>query len=87
MCVITEVKMEKKRTDAEIENFVFNIVRLRNHHKLSKREMAKILRIGIKSLDKLEKGVIPPRIGVEVVFNIYKNFGVAPKDLFGQRLK
>lgn len=34
--------MEKKRTDAEIENFVFNI---------------------------------------------YKNFGVAPKDLFGQRLK
>lgn len=79
--------MEKKKTDAEIKNFVCNIIWLKNNYRLSKRKMAKMLGIGIKSLDKLEKGEFPLRIGVEVVFNIYKNFGVAPKDLFGQRLK
>lgn len=79
--------MEKKRTDAEIENFLCNIIWLKNNYRLSKRKMAKMLGIGIKSLDKLEKGEIPLRIGVEVVFNIHKNFGVVPKDLFGQRLE
>lgn len=79
--------MEKKRTDAEIENFLCNIIWLKNNYRLSKRKMAKMLGIGIKSLDKLEKGEIPPRIGVEVVFNIHKNFGVVPKGLFGQRLE
>lgn len=40
--------MEKNRMNAEIENFVHNVVWLKNHYKMSKRKTAELLGIGIK---------------------------------------
>ena len=44
----------------EIEYFCHNIAFLRKSHGLSKKEMAKILGIGIWSLNKIERGELPP---------------------------
>ena len=44
--------------------------------------MAEILGIGIKSLEKLENGILPPRLSVKIIFNIYYSFGILPKDQF-----
>lgn len=66
----------------EAEIFGKNIAYLRKSSGLSKSKMAKILGIGIKSLEKLESGIIPPRLSSRIIFNIYYSFGVLPKDQF-----
>ncbi len=69
-----------KFTDAEI--FMFNVTRLRKRHGLTKKEMAKTLGISVGTLNKIEKGELPPRMSVEIVFNIYQHFGIHPKNQF-----
>jgi len=64
------------------EIFGKNIAYLRKSNKLSKKKMAEILGIGIKSLEKLENGILPPRLSVKIIFNIYYSFGILPKDQF-----
>lgn len=71
----------------EFKNFMRNIVFLRETNKLSKRKMAKILGISVKSLNKIENGESMPDISVEVVFNIYNYFGILPKDQFSDWTK
>lgn len=56
--------MKNYAFDNEIDIFLKNISYLRKHNKLSKRKMAEILGIGVKSLNKIENGELPPRIGV-----------------------
>ena len=62
--------------------FCKNILRLRRRAKLSKKEMAKVLGIGTKSLNLLESGKIPPRLSCEIFCAIHRQFGILPKDLF-----
>ena len=63
-----------------------NIFLLRVKHRLNQRQMASILGIGVSSLSKLEKGVLPPRMTVEPLFRIQDHFGVSPSDLFDHEL-
>lgn len=68
-----------------IENFhVFSqrIKFIRTENKLTQREMAKKLRISVSTLSKIERGVLPPRLSCSILFQIYKQFGVHPKELF-----
>ncbi len=74
------MKEELIFTDAEI--FMFNVVWLRKEYGLSKKKMAKILGISAGTLNKIEKGELPPRLSVEIVFNIYNYFGILPKNQF-----
>lgn len=74
-----------EKTNIEIENFIFNVSEIRKHFGLSKNKMAKTLKIELKTLDKIENGKFPENLSVEVVFEIYKNFGIPPKDLFSKR--
>ncbi len=62
--------------------FCANVKELRKKNNLSKREMAKRLGIGVKSLTLIENGIIPPRLNCEILFYIRKSFGVKPSDLF-----
>ncbi len=71
----------------EYDCFMHNVAWLRIKHGLSKRKMARILGIGLQTLNKIENGEIPPNLSVDVVFEIYSNFGVSPKNLFGNRLE
>ena len=69
-----------------IDIFLHNIVWLRKHYGLSKKEMAKRLGIGLWSLNKIEKGELPPRLHCDIIFAIFQNFGVPFADLFDQHL-
>ncbi len=61
--------------------FSDNIRLLRVKYNISKREMAKILGVSVKTLSLIENDVIP-RISVEVVFKTARYFGIQPAWLF-----
>lgn len=66
----------------EIKNLSHNIKQLRQSHNLSKKSMAKIMGIGIGSLNKLESGILPPRADVQCLLNLNKHFGISISELF-----
>lgn len=70
----------------EFDNFCHNVAWLRKHHKLSKKEMAKRLGIGVGSLNKLESGTVPPNMTSDVLNNLCQHFNIILSDLFGRRL-
>lgn len=66
----------------DLETFGTNILALRKKHNLTQRQMARKLHIGVLSLRRLEHGTIPPRMTVEVLYYIYKEFGVSANHMF-----
>ena len=74
--------MKNKLITGETKIFLYNVAWLRRKHGLSKKDMAKILGISTATRNKIEKGEMPPRMSVEIVFNIYEYFGVLPKNQF-----
>lgn len=66
----------------EAEIWMKNVCFLRKITGLSKRKMATIMGIGVASLHKIERGEMPKRLTVEVIFQIEKEFGIPPKDQF-----
>ena len=78
--------MEKCMMDKECNNFCYNVSWLRKHHGLSKKQMAKLMEIGTGSVTKLEKGIFPPRMSINVVMLIYRHFGIRPSAQFTDRL-
>ena len=67
------------------ENFSLfsqHIKHIRNEAGLTQKEMAHILGIGVSTLSKIEKGVLPPRLSCSVIVRIHQHFGIHPKDLF-----
>ena len=66
---------------SEIKIFGENIKNLRLNKGLSKKEMSKLLGIGVKNLDTLEKGELPNRLTVNIIFRIKNNFGYMPSEM------
>ena len=64
------------QTDESFLIFCGNLRRLRSTHELSKKEMAGIPGIGIKSLTLLENNIIPPRLGCELLFRASRYFKI-----------
>lgn len=79
--------MIKDKSEREMKNFAYNIAWLRKEHGYSKKKMAKILNIGIGSLNKLENGEIPPRMDIQPMINVWLHFGIHPKELIETRLE
>lgn len=75
-----------KSNKQQLENFTYNIAWLRKQHNLSKKEMCKILDISIYNLNKLEKGILPKQLSVNVVFAVWKHFKVLPENQFIKKL-
>lgn len=55
---------------------------LRKKYSLSQKVMAEKLGISVSTLRKIEKGIFPERIGVEIVFRINDEFGVSIRNQF-----
>lgn len=73
--------------DETMKYLSYNIIYLRKKHKVSKKEMAEILGTGIKTLNNIEKGVLPPRLNVRVLFRIYDCFGISPDYIVSKYIK
>ena len=74
------------KTSDELKILIHNITYLRKKYGISKKKMSELLGIGIKSLNKIEKGEVPPRLSANVIFNIWRYFHIRPKDLLGGKL-
>ena len=72
-------------TDKELRYLLNNIELIRKEKLLSKKSMAKILGVSVKTINKIEQGVFPPRLSVSVIFKLHNNFGVLPYELFLER--
>lgn len=79
--------MDKKDRSQDIQILSRNILWLRRYHGISQKQMAVLLKIGTGSLRKLEAGILPPRLGVNIFFDIYRHFGIPPKVLLGTLLE
>ena len=66
---------------SDIQNLLHNITFLRKHHNLSKKKMARLLHIGIPTLNKIEIGVLPDRLSAEVLVYLANYFGYTTDDL------
>lgn len=69
-------------TEREINNMIKNIIQIRKDYGLSKKQMAEIMGISVRSFNKIENGEIPPKMKVDVLFNIQDYFGITPPKLF-----
>ena len=74
--------MDKKCNEKQFKNFGKNISLLRKQHGFSKKRMCQILSIGVSSLNKLEQGIIPKRLSVDIVFRIEGFFKIPAKEQF-----
>ena len=72
--------------DKDLEICLRNIVWLREHHGISKRRMCRLLHIGVATWDAIERGELPPLLGIEMAFYIAEECHVSPADLFRRRL-
>lgn len=62
------------------ENFCDNVIWLRKQYGISKRRMAELMGVGIWTLNKIERGEVPPRADVSIFWNIHKRFGISPAE-------
>lgn len=58
-----------------------NVKKLREEHKLSKKEMAKIMGVGTKTLTSIESGVIPPRARADIILKLCDRFCINAQEL------
>lgn len=79
--------MDNRETARELANFAYNVTWLRKHSGKTKKQMAQLLRIGVRSLTKLEQGIIPPKLKVDVLFYIYEEFYIRPDELLARRFR
>ena len=66
----------------QLKNFIENIKWLRSHYGLTKYEMAKILRLSVKSIERIERGEVSSKLSLNVVFRIQSFFNITAKEQF-----
>ena len=66
----------------EIQIFLTNIKNLRINNNLTKTQMANKLKISLYKLNKIENGILPPILTIEIIFTIYREFQINPKEQF-----
>lgn len=74
---------KQKEQNNELKTLCFNILYLRYKHKSSRREMAKILGVPLRTLKIMEsKFIVPDSVDVEVLFRMNEYFGNKISDFF-----
>ena len=73
--------------EKELQNLLHNLCWLRKHFGYFKKEMAEILGISVWSFNKIERGEMPPKLRINVLFTVYRHFGITPDSLLSHRRK
>lgn len=81
-----EKKTIQEQSQQQLQQMMENITCLRKKHGLSKKQMAKILHIGVGTLNKIERGEIPPRITIDLFYCVHSYFHIDPRTLLSQGL-
>lgn len=59
-----------------MDNFTYNVAWIRKKYGMSKKDMAEIMHVGVAGLSKLERGEIPKRMSLDVLFYLSDHFGI-----------
>ena len=78
--------MKTNSLEKDYAVFMYNTHWLRRQYSLSKRKMAKIMGIGIASLNKMERGDFPPRLKINTILDVCRYFHIKPADILTKRL-
>ena len=78
--------MSEHINDELCANLLHNLTFLRRRYSLSKKDIARLLRTSLYSLNLLEIGTIPPQLGAEMLLRAQACFDITIQDLFGKRL-
>ena len=78
--------MKNIHKDIFINIFTENITYLRKANNLSLKQMAEILNTSTYSIRKIEKGILPPRLKVDVLFKIQNYFVISPEAIVSKKL-
>ena len=70
----------------EFANLCHNLTLLRQQHGLSKRAMAAILHVSVRTLNSIEAGRVPRGMSPNPLFYAAAHFGVRASELLGKRL-
>ena len=68
----------------ETRIFCENLKKLRAKEGLSKKKMAEKLKISIYFISILEKGKIPPKLDIRILFTIAKCYGTTCGEIFSK---
>lgn len=67
-----------------IKFFCKNLKSLRINNNLSQAEMAKRLKLSVRTLSTIENGKLPFSVKHDVLLRIYENFGILPSEIFAE---
>ncbi len=70
----------------EHENIIHNIAWLRKDRGLTKKRMAEILNLSVKTLSKIERGETSRKLNATTIVRILDNFDITADELFNSRL-
>ena len=68
------------------ENLIYNIIWLRRQSGLSKKTMARLLHIGVPTLDRIEAGQLPDHLQADILVHLADLFRVPIATLLEQKL-
>ena len=71
---------------SQLANLLYNLAWIRKSCGISKRQMSALLGISIGTLNKIEKGEVPPRMSAEVLIKVQTYFCLRMQDLLERRL-
>lgn len=78
--------MEKDINRIQVENFMYNLTFLRKKFGISKRKMAELLQVDLRTLTKIENGIVPGRTMVRLLFEIEDRLYIPCGRLLRERL-
>ena len=78
--------MENINKEVFIDVFTENITYLRKENNLSLKQMSEILNISTYCIRKIEKGILPHNLKVDILFKIEKHFGIFPQIFVSKKL-
>ena len=78
--------MENRTCGEQCAILLENIAWLRKYYGISKTRMVKLLGIGLHSLNKMEKGEMPPKLKLDVLIRIHRRVLRRSADISKRRM-
>ena len=78
--------MKNIHKDIFINIFTENVTYLRKVNNLSLKQMSEILNISTYNIKKLEQGILPPKLKVDVLFKVQHYFAISPQIIVSKKL-
>ncbi len=74
------------RKNDYVDIFRGNITYLRKINNLSLKRMSEILNVSVYSLKNIEKGILPPKLKVDILFKVQSYFRISPQIILDKKL-